>query len=344
MMKKIRFPIFSRIVEVSWVQMMRHFSRMFENVLMMLLLMQISYYSYLSMTRSLILMNILWRSFADPKSQLSSSQIKQTIQNEDLEAYNLLSWSWWCCADECGPESRIFYFKTKVASELKKWIWISWGFSQWWWTPQARDHWSAKCREIFTGECSLRWDAIDCEGYARDNWRCHRYDYQVPGPRDMPHRYRRNTTCREDWICQYRAVECYASRRIYRENSDVVAVVIDAFDGITHQDEHIVWVAIEAKKWIILVLNKWDKVLAKPGINTDTILDRYMVYLSKKFDFLSYAPVVFSSAIEWRRIDLILEHAPKVQVVATKRVKTWVFNKFLEQITYDHAPTGSRTS
>jgi GTP-binding protein len=128
------------------------------------------------------------------------------------------------------------------------------------------------------------------------------------------------------------------------ERSDVVAVVIDAFDGITHQDEHIVGVAIEAKKWIILVLNKWDKVLAKPGINTDTILDRYMVYLSKKFDFLSYAPVVFSSAIEWRRIDLILEHAQKVQAERTKRVKTWVFNKFLEQITYDHAPTGSRKS
>jgi GTP-binding protein len=128
------------------------------------------------------------------------------------------------------------------------------------------------------------------------------------------------------------------------ERADVVAVVIDAFDGITHQDEHIVWVAIEAKKWIILVLNKWDKVLAKPGINTDTILDRYMVYLSKKFDFLSYAPVVFSSAIEWRRIDLILEHAQKVQTERSKRVKTGIFNKFLEQITYDHAPTGSRKS
>lgn len=128
------------------------------------------------------------------------------------------------------------------------------------------------------------------------------------------------------------------------ERSDVVAIVIDAFDGVTHQDEHIAGEAIKAKKGIILVLNKWDKVLAKPGINTDTILDRYMIYLSKKFDFLSYAPVVFSSAIEGRRIDLILEHAQKVQKERSKRVKTWVFNKFLEQITYDHAPTGNRKS
>jgi GTP-binding protein len=128
------------------------------------------------------------------------------------------------------------------------------------------------------------------------------------------------------------------------ERADVVAVVIDAFEGITHQDEHITGEAIKAKAGIILVINKWDKVLAKPGINTSTILDRYMVYLSKKFDFLSYAPVVFTSAIENRRIDLVLEHAQKIYTERRKRVKTAVFNKFLEQITYDHAPTGNRKS
>ncbi len=128
------------------------------------------------------------------------------------------------------------------------------------------------------------------------------------------------------------------------ERADVVAVVMDAFEGISHQDEHIVGEAMKEKKGIILVLNKWDKVLAKPDIGKETIMDRYMQYLSKKFDFLSYAPVVFTQAIEGKRIDLILEHAQKIQIERTKRVKTWVFNKFLDQITYDHAPTGNRKS
>jgi GTPase len=128
------------------------------------------------------------------------------------------------------------------------------------------------------------------------------------------------------------------------ERADVVAVVIDAYEGIAHQDEHIVGEAMKAKKGIILVVNKWDKVLAKPGVDVNTILDRYMVYLSKKFDFLSYAPVVFTSAIENRRIDLVLEYALQIRKEREKRVKTWVFNKFLEQITYDHAPTGNRKS
>jgi len=82
------------------------------------------------------------------------------------------------------------------------------------------------------------------------------------------------------------------------ERADVIGIVIDAFDGIAHQDEHLVGLAMKAKKGIILIMNKWDKVLEKPGINPGNIIDRYMQYMSKKFDFLSYAPVVFSSAIE----------------------------------------------
>ena len=82
------------------------------------------------------------------------------------------------------------------------------------------------------------------------------------------------------------------------ERADVIAIVVDAFDGVAHQDEHLVGLAMKAKKGIILIMNKWDKVLAKPGIDPGSIVDRYMQYLAKKFDFLSYAPVVFSSAIE----------------------------------------------
>lgn len=128
------------------------------------------------------------------------------------------------------------------------------------------------------------------------------------------------------------------------ERSDVVALVIDAYDGVAHQDQHIVSKALEAKKGIILVINKWDKVLAKPDVGVDTILERYMKYLSKQFDFLSYAPVVFTSAIEGKRIELILDHALRIRSERAKRVKTGVFNQFLAQISYEHAPTGNRKS
>lgn len=133
-----------------------------------------------------------------------------------------------------------------------------------------------------------------------------------------------------------------AERAISR--SDVVAVVMDAFEWVSHQDQIIVWKALEEKKGIILVMNKWDKVLSKPGVNTETILDRYMTYLSKKFDFLSYVPVIFTSAIDGKRIDRVFENALLIRNERNKRVKTGVFNKFLAQITYEHAPTGNRKS
>lgn len=57
-------------------------------------------------------------------------------------------------------------------------------------------------------------------------------------------------------------------------------------------------------------------------MNTESILDRYMVYLSKKFDFLSYSPVVFTQAIEGKRIELVLDHALAIHAERQKRVKT----------------------
>lgn len=128
------------------------------------------------------------------------------------------------------------------------------------------------------------------------------------------------------------------------DRADVVAVVIDAVEGITHQDLHITGRAIEAKKGIILVVNKWDRVLDKPGVDRETILDRYMKYMGQQFDFLSYAPVVFTQAIDGKKIDRILEHAVAIDLERKKRIKTWVFNQFLSQIVYDHAPTGNRKS
>ena len=129
------------------------------------------------------------------------------------------------------------------------------------------------------------------------------------------------------------------------DRADVVAVVIDAFDGISHQDEHLVGVAMKAKKGIILIMNKWDKVLHKPGINPGNIVDRYMQYMAKKFDFLSYAPVVFSSAIEGIVALILFWNTRKnIKKSSAKRIKTGVFNQFLSQITYEHAPTGSRKS
>jgi predicted GTPase len=44
------------------------------------------------------------------------------------------------------------------------------------------------------------------------------------------------------------------------------------------------------------VVNKWDLVLNKEGIDKDKIMSRYLSYLNEKFDFLPWVSVIFTSA------------------------------------------------
>ena len=63
----------------------------------------------------------------------------------------------------------------------------------------------------------------------------------------------------------YEAIDKYAALRALRaiDRSDVAVLVIDASTGIIDQDRHVVGYALEAKKGIVLVVNKWD--LAQKG-------------------------------------------------------------------------------
>lgn len=126
--------------------------------------------------------------------------------------------------------------------------------------------------------------------------------------------------------------------------ADIIALVIDWFEWITSWDQHILEKALEEKKWIIIVINKWDKVLAKPGVDKDSMMNRYINYLQEKFDYLSYVTPIFTSAVSGKRVDEVLEVAVKIKEERSKRVKTWVFNQFLEQIIYKHAPTWNKKS
>ena len=128
------------------------------------------------------------------------------------------------------------------------------------------------------------------------------------------------------------------------ERSDVAVVVLDANEGITGQDQAIVGKALEYARGLILVFNKWDVVLARKDVDLSKVEEEYLGYLKRKFEFVSFASHVFTSAIDGKRIDEILELAIAIKAERLKRVKTGVFNSFLEQVTYAHAPTGNKKS
>nr|MDD3720441.1 ribosome biogenesis GTPase Der [Candidatus Gracilibacteria bacterium] len=143
-----------------------------------------------------------------------------------------------------------------------------------------------------------------------------------------------------------RNIENWSVMRTERaiSRADIVAVVIDADEAVVQQDFSIINRAIEENKGLILVLNKWDKVLAKPGVDKETMMDKYLGYLKKKMDFLPWVSVIFTTATEKKRVNEILDSAIGIREERNKRVKTSIFNEFLEQVVYKHAPSGNKTS
>lgn len=126
--------------------------------------------------------------------------------------------------------------------------------------------------------------------------------------------------------------------------ADIVAVVIDSDEAVVQQDFQIINRAIEESKWLILILNKWDKVLAKPWVDKETMMEKYLWYLKKKMDFLPWVSVIFTIATEKKRTNEILDSAIWILAERKKRVKTSIFNEFLEQITHKHAPSWNKIS
>ena len=145
------------------------------------------------------------------------------------------------------------------------------------------------------------------------------------------------------WV---RNIEDWSVMRTNRSitRSDIVAVVIDWFDWVVSWDLSIISKVLEENKWLIIVVNKWDKVLNKPWVDKDTMMNRYMNYLKEKIDFLPWVSVIFSSATEGKRVDEIMNNAINIKNERDKRVKTSVFNDFMEQVMYKHPPTWNKKS
>lgn len=143
-----------------------------------------------------------------------------------------------------------------------------------------------------------------------------------------------------------RNVENWSIMRSERalKRADVIAVIVDGFEWIVQQDLSLIGRVADEKKGLIIVVNKWDMVLNKPGVDKEHMMQRYTQYLQEKIEFLPWVSVIFTSATEKKRLTNILDEAITIAWERLKRVKTSVFNEFLEQAIYKHPPTGNKKS
>ena len=123
----------------------------------------------------------------------------------------------------------------------------------------------------------------------------------------------------------YEAIDKYAAIRALEaiERSEVVLLLIDTETGIREQDAHVVGYAVDKKKAVVLVVNKWD--LAKTGQTQE----EFKKDIANRFKFLDYASVVFISAKTGRGVDKILPAVKKAYESYHKRIPTSILNKIV---------------
>ena len=119
----------------------------------------------------------------------------------------------------------------------------------------------------------------------------------------------------------FESVEKYSLIRSMRaiDRSDICLVVINAEEGITEHDKHIAGYAIDSGKGLIFVVNKWDKV-------KDTTINDFTKLMRAEFQFATYAPIVFLSALTKKRISTLMPEVVRVGNNIKNEIKTNVLN------------------
>ena len=122
----------------------------------------------------------------------------------------------------------------------------------------------------------------------------------------------------------FESVEKYSLFRSLKsiDRSDICLVVINAEEGITEHDKHIAGYAIERGKGLIFVVNKWDTV-------KDTTIQEFEKEMRAKFQFATYAPIVYLSALTKKRIHTLMPEIIRVKENIKREIKTSVLNEVI---------------
>lgn len=134
-------------------------------------------------------------------------------------------------------------------------------------------------------------------------------------------------------------IEKYSVLRAHMavERADVCLLVIDATAGITEQDEHIAGIAHEAGKACIIVVNKWDAVEK----DNDSV-NEFTKKIYNALSYMTYAPILFVSALTGQRLQKLFEHINYVNGQAKLRISTGMLNDMLGDATAKVQPPSDK--
>ena len=108
------------------------------------------------------------------------------------------------------------------------------------------------------------------------------------------------------------------------DRCDVALLMIDAQTGVTEQDTKIAGLILSAGKAVVVAVNKWD------AVEKDTsTMETYRKKILSDLKFMSYAPILFLSALTGQRVNTVLSAVKDAYEQYAKRVPTGVLNEAL---------------
>lgn len=122
------------------------------------------------------------------------------------------------------------------------------------------------------------------------------------------------------------------------KHADVCLLVLDISQPISVQDNKLSKILLEANVSIIIVANKWDKIQNK-DTNTQK---KFEQYIYKNFPYLTWAPIIFTSALTGKNTQNILDLATQVYQARQTQINENALNKFLKKAIKKHRPKSAK--
>ena len=117
------------------------------------------------------------------------------------------------------------------------------------------------------------------------------------------------------------------------ERADVALLMIDASEGITHQDAVIAGLAVKSGAGLLILLNKWDLVTDQEARHPELLAD-----VKEKLRFADWAPALTVSVLTGERLQRLGAAVARIAENRARRIPTAELNAVMEEAQRRHQP------
>ena len=124
------------------------------------------------------------------------------------------------------------------------------------------------------------------------------------------------------------------------EEADICFLLMDVNELNVSLDQKLAGIIDEAGKGLVLVVSKWDSVEGKDAYTRDALAPK----IAYNFDFVPWAPLVFTSSVTGQNVTKLFELAVDIDARRHQPTKTRVLNDLLQKAVQKHPPAGLKNT